>query len=267
MKENWLGHSAAPAIAPCRKPVDCVAGFVPLRQATSLIPQNSLFLKMESGNRWCRRTRFVNKRRRRDLHFMHDGEVKEDGERGWMLSNLPHPRPPPSLLFNSESLAQRLFLSLALLVIRECCVLCVPQVYSSLLLPRWCFFSFHLCALTFRRRMLLFLTLLCFYCPALCVFRIWWMISAKSSSWRWATWMEARITEPGAEEACRSGAAESPLLEPTGEEVHALTSAGTNLFMYVPLKVLSQTVNSHVCLLCNCVFPCVSIFDTRYFRE
>lgn len=47
MKENWLGHSAALAIAPWRKAVDCVAGFVLLRQATTLIHPDLLFLRIE----------------------------------------------------------------------------------------------------------------------------------------------------------------------------------------------------------------------------
>lgn len=57
------------------------------------------------------------------------------------------------------------------------------------------------------------------------VCRIWWMISAKSSSWRWAIWMEARSTEHELEGACRSGAAESLLLEHTGVEMHAHTAS------------------------------------------
>lgn len=101
----------------------------------------------------------------------------------------------------------------------------ISLFYSSLLFPR-CLLSFlFFCVCT-----VIFPFLFSFFCLSIivltvcvCVYRIWWMISARSSSWRWATWMEARITELEAEVACQSGAAVSPLQEHTGERVHTNT--------------------------------------------
>lgn len=58
---------------------------------------------------------------------------------------------------------------------------------------------------------------------AVCLCRIWWMISARSSSWKWATWTEARSTAAEGEGACLLGAVASPQLELTGADKDAYT--------------------------------------------
>lgn len=82
----------------------------------------------------------------------------------------------------------------------------------------------------------------------LSVCRIWWMTSAKSSSWRWAIWTEARTTEGESEVACRSGAAESLLQEHTGVEIHAptlcyITTAGSVNVVQKHKDLLQQSIN------------------------
>lgn len=68
--------------------------------------------------------------------------------------------------------------------------------------------------------------------------RIWWMTSARSSSWRWATWMEARSMEPEAGGACLLGAVVSPLLGHTGKGIDAHTVQGKDVFSFIqPLKL------------------------------
>lgn len=105
---------------------------------------------------------------------------------------------------------------------------CVSLFYSSLVLPHCLLFFPLLSRFCFSFVCLHFSHVMCscfspsvssFYFLPLCMCRIWWMISAKSSSWRWATWTEARSTEPESEGARRSGAAESPLLEHTGVDM------------------------------------------------
>lgn len=65
--------------------------------------------------------------------------------------------------------------------------------------------------------MLFWFTLFDGWGGVVCVRRIWWMISARSSSWRWATWTEVRSTGLGAEGPWRSGVAVFLLLECIGE--------------------------------------------------
>lgn len=99
----------------------------------------------------------------------------------------------------------------------------ISLFYSSLLFPR-CLLSLCLhshFSISFFPPFFCLSIIVLTVC--VCVYRIWWMISARSSSWRWATWTEARITEPEAEVACQSGAVVSPLQEHTGEEVHTNT--------------------------------------------
>lgn len=103
--------------------------------------------------------------------------------------------------------------------------LALSSCISSFFLPLFCFKSPFsppspppdFCTVTFQRAVLMRLTVsFCVFLLRVCYCRIWWMISARASSWRWATWTGARSTEAEAEGACLSGAVVSPLLEHTG---------------------------------------------------
>lgn len=92
------------------------------------------------------------------------------------------------------------------------------QVYNCapLVLLRCFILTLFSILLIFEVQLFLLLFSLIIFFLLLCVSRIWWMISAKSSSWSWAIWMEARnmVHEAGAE--CQSEAVESFLVEHTG---------------------------------------------------
>lgn len=142
-------------------------------------------------------------------HFVQDKVTAHDRESGQMLSH--------AFLISSQWF--RLFFAPALWaalisgseVVYNCAQLVplrrfVPKLFSILVV--------------FKVQLLLLLFSLILFFLFLCVSRIWWMISAKSSSWSWAIWTEARNTvhEAGAE--CQSEAVESLLVGHTGVQIH-----------------------------------------------
>lgn len=168
-------------------------------------------------------------------------------KRGWINALCISKLPPTPI----ESVALRLFhlLSLPLggwLVTNSSVI--VPLVYTSLV-PTQCFLPFALCffinepLLSLSRIFSLTLPSLFPLFSLLSVCRIWWMTSAKSSSWRWAIWTEARTMEGESEVACRSGAAEFLLQEHTGVEIHAPTPS------YITTAWSVNVVQKHTHLL------------------
>lgn len=149
----------------------------------------------------------------REMRFTFSAWWNDGMECGWKLSSPPHL--PVLPLLNSLSHWHRGFFSPT----------CSKLLYILFFLPLFCFKSPFsppspppdFCTVTFQRAVLMRLTVsFCVFLLRVCYCRIWWMISARANSWRWATWTGARSTEAEAEGACLSGAVVSPLLEHTG---------------------------------------------------